>query len=49
MHNERNAITGSDISSNVIVQVDKYGERVMRKGFGASSLKKRRKKKTKKK
>lgn len=49
LHNERSAVTGSDINSNVIVEVDKYGERVMRKGFGASSLKKSRKERQKRK
>lgn len=48
LHNERSAVTGSDISSNVIVEVDKYGERVMRKGLAASSPKKGRRKRRRK-
>lgn len=48
LHNERSAVTGSDISSNVIVEVDKYGERLMRKGLAASSPKKRRRKRRRK-
>lgn len=34
LHNERSVVTGFDISSNVIVEFDKYRERVMRKALG---------------
>lgn len=43
LHNERSVVTGFDIGSNVIVKFDKYGERVMRKGFGVSFLKREKK------
>lgn len=43
LHNERSVVTGFDIGSNVIVKFDKYGERVMRKGFGVPFLKREKK------